>query len=88
MGIIMRRHILKLEPLASMSRDDLVATVGPTIQRDLTGELPLTFDTQAEQHALARLTCSAATLRSGGPHEDRTCARLRWRSRLCAHRRH
>lgn len=31
-----------------MSRDDLVATVGPTIQRDLTGELPLTFDTQAE----------------------------------------
>lgn len=47
-GVIMARHIVKLEPLASMSRDDLVAAVGPTIQRYLTDELPLDFEPQAE----------------------------------------
>jgi len=40
-GLIMCRYVLKLEPLASMDPEVLVATYGPTIQRYLTGELPL-----------------------------------------------
>ncbi len=39
-GLILTRYVLELEPLASMSRDDVVATFGPTIQRYLTGDLP------------------------------------------------
>ncbi|MCW2640816.1 MAG: transcriptional regulator, TetR family [Dactylosporangium sp.] len=39
MGLIMARYIIKLEPLASASRETLVATVAPTIQRYLAGPL-------------------------------------------------
>lgn len=35
LGIV--RHVLRVEPLASASDDELVATVGPTLQRYLTG---------------------------------------------------
>ncbi|WP_418274903.1 TetR/AcrR family transcriptional regulator [Isoptericola jiangsuensis] len=39
-GVLMLRHVLEVEPLASMDADTLAAHVGPTLQRYLTGELP------------------------------------------------
>ena len=36
-GLAMARHVLRIEPLASMSVDDVVAHVGPTLQRYLEG---------------------------------------------------
>jgi AcrR family transcriptional regulator len=39
-GLGMARYVLGLEPLASMSEDEVVAWVGPTLQRYLTGRLP------------------------------------------------
>lgn len=36
-GLAAVRHLLRFEPLASMSSDDAVAAVAPTIQRYLTG---------------------------------------------------
>lgn len=39
MGLIMTRYILRIEPLASTSREALVAAVAPTIQRYLAGPL-------------------------------------------------
>lgn len=38
-GMVMVRYILKLEPLASAAPDVVVAAVGPTVQRYLTGDL-------------------------------------------------
>lgn len=38
-GLAMLRYVWKVEPLASMGRDDLVRTIGPTIQRYLNGRL-------------------------------------------------
>jgi AcrR family transcriptional regulator len=38
-GMAMARYIIKIEPMASAPRETLVATVGPTIQRYLTGPL-------------------------------------------------
>jgi len=38
MGII--RYVLRLEPLASMSEDEVVAWIAPTLQRYLTGRVP------------------------------------------------
>jgi len=38
-GLAIMRFIARLEPLASASIDELVAAVGPTVQRYLTGEL-------------------------------------------------
>ena len=35
----MMRYITCIEPLASASVDELVAAVGPTVQRYLTGDL-------------------------------------------------
>jgi AcrR family transcriptional regulator len=40
-GVVMARYVLRLEPLASSSPDWLVAAVGPTVQRYLTGEVEL-----------------------------------------------
>jgi AcrR family transcriptional regulator len=40
-GVVMARYVLRLEPLASASPESLVASLGPTIQRYLTGELEL-----------------------------------------------
>jgi AcrR family transcriptional regulator len=37
-GLVMARYVLKIEPLASTPADSLVATVGPTLQRYLTGD--------------------------------------------------
>lgn len=39
-GLILLRYVLAVEPLASMPRDQVVATYGPTLQRYLTGPLP------------------------------------------------
>ncbi|HZR51842.1 MAG TPA: TetR family transcriptional regulator [Streptosporangiaceae bacterium] len=38
-GLAFTRYLLRLEPIASASADDLVAAIGPVIQRYLTGEL-------------------------------------------------
>ncbi len=40
LGMLMMRYLLGVEPLCSMSRDRLVATYAPTIQRYLTDDLP------------------------------------------------
>lgn len=38
-GVMVTRKILEVEPIASMSVDELAAVVGPTLQRYLTGDL-------------------------------------------------
>ncbi|WP_308163378.1 TetR family transcriptional regulator [Nocardia alni] len=43
-GLLMARHIVGLEPLASMSVDELAALIGPTLQRYLTGDLGSSAD--------------------------------------------
>jgi AcrR family transcriptional regulator len=42
-GMVMARHVLRLEPFASATPESLVAAIGPTVQRYLTGvvELPV-----------------------------------------------
>jgi AcrR family transcriptional regulator len=40
-GLVMTRYVLRLEPLASASHDSIVAAVGPTVQRYLTGDIEL-----------------------------------------------
>jgi AcrR family transcriptional regulator len=40
-GMVMARYVLRLEPFASASPDSLVAALGPTIQRYLTGDVEL-----------------------------------------------
>jgi hypothetical protein len=40
----MMRYIIKLEPLASAPPEAVVAAVGPTIQRYITGDLSDAFD--------------------------------------------
>lgn len=39
-GLGLSRHVLALEPLASMEREAVVAVVGPQVQRTLTHKLP------------------------------------------------
>lgn len=39
-GLLLTRHILELEPLVSTPAEEIVASVAPTLQRYLTGELP------------------------------------------------
>ncbi|MFE9958709.1 TetR family transcriptional regulator [Micromonospora sp. NPDC005299] len=38
-GLAMMRYVIRLEPVASADPETLVATIGPTIQRYLTGDL-------------------------------------------------
>jgi AcrR family transcriptional regulator len=40
-GLAMTRYVIRLEPTASATHDSLAAAIGPTIQRYLTGEVPL-----------------------------------------------
>jgi AcrR family transcriptional regulator len=40
-GLAMTRYIIRIEPLASAPPELIVATVGPTIQRYVTGDLPI-----------------------------------------------
>ena len=37
----MARYVLRVEPLASAAPESIVAAVGPTVQRYLTGEVEL-----------------------------------------------
>lgn len=39
-GLIVMRYLLEVEPIASMPAAELVATIGPALQRYLTGPLP------------------------------------------------
>jgi Tetracyclin repressor-like, C-terminal domain len=38
-GLAIARYVVRLEPVSSASTEDLVAAIGPTIQRYLTGEI-------------------------------------------------
>jgi AcrR family transcriptional regulator len=40
LGVVMARHILRLEPMASLPVEQIVDTIAPTLQRYFTGELP------------------------------------------------
>jgi AcrR family transcriptional regulator len=40
MGVVMARYIVKVEPFASLPAEQIVATIGPNLQRYLTGDLP------------------------------------------------
>jgi AcrR family transcriptional regulator len=42
MGLILVRYVMRIEPVASLTGEQVVATYAPTIQRYLTGELPPT----------------------------------------------
>lgn len=39
-GIVVARYILELDPIRSLSAEQIVETIGPNLQRYLTGELP------------------------------------------------
>jgi AcrR family transcriptional regulator len=39
-GMVMARHVVKVEPLASLPAEQVVALIGPTLQRYLTAPLP------------------------------------------------
>jgi hypothetical protein len=38
-GVVMARHIVRVEPLASLSSTDVAQAIAPTLQRYLTGPL-------------------------------------------------
>jgi len=40
-GLVVSRYVLRLEPLASADAEQVVAAVGPTVQRYLTGDVEL-----------------------------------------------
>jgi AcrR family transcriptional regulator len=40
MGLAMARHIIRFEPLASATPEQLTTAISPTVQRYLTGDLP------------------------------------------------
>ena len=40
MGVVMARYIVKVEPFASLPAEQIVQTIGPNLQRYLTGDLP------------------------------------------------
>jgi AcrR family transcriptional regulator len=40
MGVVMARHIVKIEPFASLPAEQLAHTIAPNLQRYLTGDLP------------------------------------------------
>jgi AcrR family transcriptional regulator len=39
-GMVMARHVVKVEPLASLPPEHVIAVIGPTLQRYLTAPLP------------------------------------------------
>jgi AcrR family transcriptional regulator len=43
-GLAMVRYVIKVEPVASASPDQLVAAIGPTVQRYLMDDLPGVFE--------------------------------------------
>jgi AcrR family transcriptional regulator len=49
-GLIVARYIVRLEPLASSDPAMLVAVIGPTVQRYLTGKLPAAAVRENQPH--------------------------------------
>lgn len=41
LGVLMARHVLKLEPMASLPVEQIVDMIAPNLQRYFTGELPV-----------------------------------------------
>jgi hypothetical protein len=39
MGLAFMRYVWKIEPVATMTEDDIVAAIAPTIQRYLNGDI-------------------------------------------------
>ena len=39
-GVVMARHILQLQPFASLPVERIATTIAPNLQRYLTGDLP------------------------------------------------
>jgi Tetracyclin repressor-like, C-terminal domain len=39
MGLALMRYVWKIEPIATMSDDDLVAAIGPTVQHYMDGDI-------------------------------------------------
>jgi AcrR family transcriptional regulator len=50
-GLAVVRYLLKVEPVATTPAEVLVAAIGPTVQRYLTGDLTGVFDPMAESSA-------------------------------------
>jgi hypothetical protein len=44
MGLVVTRHVLRFEPLASAAPDQLAAAVGPTVRHYLIDDLPGVFN--------------------------------------------
>nr|BFE75232.1 hypothetical protein GCM10020092_085330 [Actinoplanes digitatis] len=44
-GLAVVRYVLRVEPVASAPTEQLVAAIGPNVQRYLTGDLPGVFET-------------------------------------------
>lgn len=40
LGVVLTRYVLRLPPVADLGREEVVAWIGPTVQRYLTGPLP------------------------------------------------
>jgi AcrR family transcriptional regulator len=55
LGIAMARHILELEPMASLPVAQIVDTIAPNLQRYLTGELPR-YDGQESSPSAAAIS--------------------------------
>jgi hypothetical protein len=55
-GLATTRYVLGLEPMADASVDVVVAAVGPTLQRYLTGQLPLPDSSMARGEGLGPQT--------------------------------
>jgi len=54
-GLALMRYVGRIEPLASASIDELVAAVGPTVQRYLTGDLERPAEAARTGGALAQM---------------------------------
>ena len=70
-GLSVLRYIGHIEPLASASVDELVAAIGPTVQRYLTGDLGSAAAIDAAGTAPAGVRCSG----SGAPTPPATARR-------------
>ena len=65
-GIAVSRYVTKLEPLASMSEDDLVRVVAPTIQSMLDPSTPLPGSTAGKSKSSSSSKSSSTKSRSSG----------------------
>jgi hypothetical protein len=51
MGLAFMRYVWKIEPVATMTEDDIVAAIAPTIQRYLNGDIgPVTSRRQRRRN--------------------------------------